>query len=540
MDKIFKDKNRDDEINRIFEAYDDDMDGKIPLSFLIEQVQMQGFNMLEEKYRFQEIQEYINSLPLKSKSEIDCNHFAKLIEMTDGEFIEKALLGKLIVPDFSEFTESIAKIYDIVEHVKDGENASYIPQLAEVDSNLFSIAACTVDGQQCDIGDSDTYFCVQSCSKAITYCIAVEESGIDYVHKHVGKEPSGASFNKNFLNPQNLPHNPMINSGAIMTAALVSPDLEMYKRYEYVKKFWSSLAGGARIGFQNATYLSEKDTASRNFCLGHMMKDAKAFPENINLEEVLDFYFQICSLETTSKDMAIIAASLANGGVCPMTKKRIFKEDTVNHCLSLMHSCGMYDYSGEWAYSVGIPAKSGVGGCVFLVVPKVMGICIFSPRLDSRGNSVRGIEASKLLLKEYTMHRYDNLKGVVTPFSHKVSLLQSMAEQKNEFTKDLLNAVADDDLHHLQCILEEVKEENFDINSIKDYDDVTPAHVACSFGHEEILHYLIELDAEFRDITDKWGKSPLDRASEAGHKEVVKILHKLYHSDRDHSTGDRD
>ncbi len=191
----------------------------------------------------------------------------------------------------------------------------------------------------------------------------------------------------------------------------------------------------------------------------------------------------------------------------------------------------MYDFSGEWAYSVGIPAKSGVGGCVFLVVPKVMGICIFSPRLDSRGNSVRGIEASKLLLKEYTMHRYDNLKGVVTPFSRKMSLLQSMAEQKNEFTKDLLNAVADDDLHHLQCLLEEAKEENFDINSIKDYDDVTPAHVACSFNHEEILQYLIELDANFKDVKDKWGKSPLDRASEAGHKEVVKILHKLYQTD---------
>jgi glutaminase len=170
-----------------------------------------------------------------------------------------------------------------------------------------------------------------------------------------------------------------------------------------------------------------------------------------------------------------------------------------------MHACGMYDYSGEWAYSVGIPAKSGVGGCVFLVVPKVMGICIFSPRLDERGNSVRGIEVSKLLLKEYTMHRYDNLKGVVTPFSMKMSLLQSMSEQRNEFTKDLLNAVADDDLHHLQCLLEEAKEANFDINSIKDYDDVTPAHVACSFNHEEILQYLIELDADFKDLKYKWG-----------------------------------
>ena len=116
-----------------------------------------------------------------------------------------------------------------------------------------------------------------------------------------------------------------------MTAALVQPKLEMYKRYEYIKEFWSKLAGGSRIGFQNATYLSEKDTASRNFCLAHMMKDADAFPKGTDIEETLDFYFQICSLEVTSKDMAIIAASLANGGKCPLTNQRIFKEDTVNH-----------------------------------------------------------------------------------------------------------------------------------------------------------------------------------------------------------------
>jgi glutaminase len=159
------------------------------------------------------------------------------------------------------------------------------------------------------------FFCVQSCSKAISYCIAVEENGIDKVHKHVGREPSGASFNKNFLNVGNLPHNPMINSGAIMTCALIQPKLEMYQRYEYIIKFWSNLAGGSKIGFQNATYLSEKDTASRNFCLAHMMKDAGSFPEGTSLEDTLDFYFQICSLELSSKDMAIIAASLANGGV---------------------------------------------------------------------------------------------------------------------------------------------------------------------------------------------------------------------------------
>lgn len=316
-----------------------------------------------------------------------------------------------------------------------------------------------------------------------------------------------------------------------MTASLIQQDLPQYKRFEYVKRFWEELSGGGQVGFQNATYLSEKDTASRNFCLGHMMMNVKAFPKGVNLEEALEFYFQLCSLEIKPKDMAVVAATLANGGVCPLTNKRIFQEDTVNHVLSIMHSCGMYDYSGEWGYSVGIPAKSGVGGCVYLVIPKVMGICVFCPRLDERGNSVRGIEVSKLLLKEYTMHRYDNLKGVVTPFSYKDSLLQSIAEQENNFRIDLLNAVDFDDLYQLQALIELAKEDKFDINSIKDYDDVTPAHLCCSAGHEEILLYLIKLDADFQNIKDKWGYTPIQRAHRAGNNNIIELLNKIFSSE---------
>jgi glutaminase len=312
---------------------------------------------------------------------------------------------------------------------------------------------------------------------------------------------------------------------------LVGQGLPLYKKFEYVKKFWEGLAGGGTVGFQNATYLSEKDTASRNFCLGHMMMNSKAFPKGTNLEETLEFYFQLCSLEIKSKDMAVVAATLANGGVCPLTNQRIFKEETVNHVLSIMHSCGMYDYSGEWGYSVGIPAKSGVGGCVYLVVPKVMGICVFCPRLDERGNSVRGIEVSKLLLKEFTMHRYDLLKGVVTPFSYKKSLLQSLAEQENSFRIDVLNAIDFDDLYQLQSLIEMVKESNFDINSIKDYDGVTPAHLCCSAGHEEILLYLIKLDADFLNVQDKWGTTPIERARRAGKENITALLDRIYSLD---------
>lgn len=148
MEKILEQQQKDEEIRRIFEAYDDDMDGKIQMSFIIDELDIQGLKILEEKIRFKEIREFIKSLDGKKKAFISLDDFTKIMDMKDGDLIKRALLGKLIVPDFLEFTESIKNIFSIVEGNTGGNNASYIPQLAEVDPNLFAIAACTVDGQQ--------------------------------------------------------------------------------------------------------------------------------------------------------------------------------------------------------------------------------------------------------------------------------------------------------------------------------------------------------------------------------------------------------
>ena len=256
------------------------------------------------------------------------------------------------------------------------------------------------------------------------------------------------------------------------------------------------------------------------------MMNAKAFPKDANHEEALDLYFQLCSLQLKPKSMAIVAATLANEGVCPITGVRVFHEETVNHVLSVMYSCGMYDYSGEWGYSVGIPAKSGISGCIYLVIPKVMGICIYSSRIDQKGNSVRGVEVSKLLLREFTMHRYDFLKGVVTPFSNKHNLTKSCSERQ-QFFADLLDSVNNDDLAQLQRLIESIKDDHFDINLIKDYDDVTLAHLCCSAGHVQILLYLINLGADFWNIQDKWELTPYERAIAAKNENIIEALNKV-------------
>ncbi|ORY47769.1 glutaminase-domain-containing protein [Rhizoclosmatium globosum] len=332
------------------------------------------------------------------------------------EVVTRALQGTLAIPDFQRFKQGVKEIFEQVrEKELGGSVAKYIPQLASVDPNLFAVSFCSIDGQRFNLGDADVDFSIQSCSKPITYSIALEEQGAAKVHSHVGKEPSGQSFNHmSLLVKRKLPHNPMINAGAIMTSSLIQVGMPLYKRFGKVTEIWSELFGGKKVGFNNSVYLSEKDTADRNYALAYMMKEAGAFPENTNLYESLEFYFQCCSLEASTDKMAILAATYANGGICPITNTHVFDPSTVRNCISLMASCGMYDYSGEWNFQVGLPAKSGVGGAIWVVVPNVGGFCCYSPPVDELGNSTKGLEFFKMLSERYAFHMMEpqRLRGL--------------------------------------------------------------------------------------------------------------------------------
>ena len=207
----------------------------------------------------------------------------------------------------------------------------------------YGLAVCTVQGQRFTHGDAAIPFCVQSSSKPLTYCMATELHGEATVHRHIGHEPNGRAFNATVLKkPEGIPHNPFINAGAIMAASLVKMEETEDARFDYVTSVWSRLTGGGKIGFQNSTYMGERATASRNFCLGYMMAEEDAFPAGTDLIKTLESYFMYCSLEITCEQMSVVAATLANGGICPLTEDRVFQKQTVTHCLSLMLSCGMY------------------------------------------------------------------------------------------------------------------------------------------------------------------------------------------------------
>jgi glutaminase len=247
---------------------------------------------------------------LSGPEELNETDFNSLQDCSPALF-EQVLAGQLAIPQFHDFCTDLEQIYDKVSNERGGKLADYIPQLQRVDPEKYAVAVCSIDGQRAAFGDADDSFCVQSCSKPITYCLALEEHGEEEVHRYVGAEPSGKTFNELALNSKGLPHNPMINAGAIMCGALIKAGSESADRFDYVISKWREFAGGMKIGFDNAVYLSERQTADRNFALGYFMREKKAFPPDSDLLDCLDFYFQCCSIEASTKALSVIAATLA-------------------------------------------------------------------------------------------------------------------------------------------------------------------------------------------------------------------------------------
>lgn len=319
-------------------------------------------------------------------------------------FILQVLDGNLAIRNFPVFENRIANIYAHAEAATGGTVASYIPELAKQDPDSFGLAVCSIDGQRMALGEADTPFCLQSVVKPLNYALALGLNGERYVHHHVGREPSGQGFNELTLNRDNRPHNPMINSGAIMCCAMIRPGHPVDERFDMLMRFWNSAIGSQACSFDEAVYHSEQATAERNFALMRLMDSHGVFPEGSQPERALDLYFRSCAISLDCRALSVAAATLANGGVCPLTGHRIAEPAAIRNTLSLMLTCGMYDFSGEFAFVVGLPAKSGVSGGLMLVVPGVCGIGLWSPPLDQLGNTVRGLEFSRRLVEAFPFH----------------------------------------------------------------------------------------------------------------------------------------
>jgi glutaminase len=300
----------------------------------------------------------------------------------------------------SPVVEYLGRLLDEYRELEEGQVASYIPELARADPGWFGICVVTADGHVYEVGDTDLAFTIQSISKPFVFGMALEDRGRDVVLQHVGVEPSGNPFNAIVVDDRNRPFNPMVNSGAIVATGLIDARDHDHRMDRIVDTF--SHYAGRRLTLDETVYRSESATGDRNRAIAHLMRSFDMLSGDV--DDVIDAYFRQCSLLVTCRDLATMAATLANRGTNPITGNRALEPRYVENVLSVMSTCGMYDYAGEWVYTVGLPAKSGVAGGVVAVLPGQLGIGVFSPPLDARGNSARGIKVCQRISADFDLH----------------------------------------------------------------------------------------------------------------------------------------
>ena len=302
--------------------------------------------------------------------------------------------------NFLPLNNFLKDIYDRNLSNFSGNTADYIPELSRVDPSQFGIALASSDGYVHEIGDSSNIFTIQSISKAFVYSLALELVGEEAVNDIIGVEPSGEAFNSIRFQEDNRPFNPMINAGAIACTALIC-SVEKSNAFHRILEIMSRFAG-RNLDLDEKVFESENITGDRNRAIAWLLKNNQIIKSDV--DQSLITYFKQCSLLVSAKDLAVMGATLACNGINPVTKERVISVRNAIKTMSIMVSAGMYDFSGEWIYKVGFPAKSGVGGGIIATLPSQFGLGTFSPLLDQQGNSVRGIEVCKMISSYYNLH----------------------------------------------------------------------------------------------------------------------------------------
>eukprot|EP00041_Stephanoeca_diplocostata_P015325 m.292289 g.292289 ORF g.292289 m.292289 type:complete len:941 (-) comp19996_c0_seq2:228-3050(-) len=439
-----------------------------------------------------------------------------------GEIVPNALSGQMVIPDFSDFEKMVGEIFADKRKVTGGQVDNHIKPLAGVDETKYAMSITTVSGQRLSFGDADECFSCQALSQVVLYAEALREFGADYVHQHVGREPSGFDSHAMALKkirqrdaPKRtaIPHNPFLTSGGIMCTSLLRPKEPESMRLAHFLKAWTSLCG-KRVEFDPTVMVAERSSADRSIALAYMMKECHAFQgEDIDIDETLELYFSSRAVTVNTDMLATAAATLANGGTNPLTNVNVYDPDVCKNVMSLMLTAGMNDFSGEWTFSVGLPAKSATSGALMIVVPNVLGIAIWSPSVDDRGNSLRGVEIGKALVENFSFHHLDSH----TMHSTKIDPCLSKQAQDTEAMFMLMYAATSGDSLKLEMLAKSGQNVN-----TADYDGRTALHVAAAEGHIDCVHVLLELGAT--ESQDRWGNTAFNDAVRGENAEIIALL----------------
>ncbi|WP_110239117.1 glutaminase A [Nocardioides gilvus] len=296
-----------------------------------------------------------------------------------------------LLPDRAEVAEAVAQAYEEARANDDGDVADHIPSLAEVDPDLFGICVTHVDGGCHDAGDAEFEFSIQSISKAFVYALVSEAYGPDVLHEKVGVNNTGLPFNSVMAIELNDGHplNPMVNAGALATTAQVTGDTPD-EQWDRILTGLSAFAGRP-LELDEEVHRSEAGANQRNEAIARLLESYGRIEDPV---ATVDLYTKQCSLRVSAHDLAVMGATLADGGVNPVTGEQVVSEQVCRDTLAVLASTGMYEKSGEWLFRVGLPGKSGVSGGIVTIAPGKGGMGVFSPRLGSAGNSVRGEQAT--------------------------------------------------------------------------------------------------------------------------------------------------
>lgn len=299
----------------------------------------------------------------------------------------------------SQIHDAVSKAYEDCKSITGGQNANYIPFLANIDPNLFGISLVLPDGTVFNAGDTDYRFGVESVSKVFTAILVMRQVGAEAVLRKIGADATGLPFNSIFaiLLEKDHPSTPLVNAGAITACSMVEPAGDSWGKWEAIANNFTDLCG-SESQVLDELYRSESETNFNNRSIAWLLKNYNRIYDDVTMS--LDLYTRQCSIGVTASQLAICAATIANGGLNPVTGKQVFDRSLAPKITTLISSVGFYQTTGDWLYTSGILAKSGVGGGVLGVLPGVFGIAAFAPPLDTAGNSVKAQAAVKSVMSQ--------------------------------------------------------------------------------------------------------------------------------------------
>ncbi|XP_068579601.1 glutaminase liver isoform, mitochondrial [Cebidichthys violaceus] len=486
-------------------------DGRININQFFEAIWSSGLHRSDPRLR--ECFFHLRKLQ-DAEGSVDRNIFHRCITGFVS-LILKALQGRFVIPDFSTFTEETQKLFSRCRQlslVQEKEKES-------MDSTKWGISICTVDGQRLSLGDWAGPLVLGEVSWPLVYGVAVELLGSELVHRYVGVENYSRHDSPFTLTKTGIPHSPLTETGAMVTTSLLQLAgrlcAEEEEKYDSVLNVVRRLCNKEHVNLNCTSYQSSRTSSVRLHALSFYLQEKKCFPDKVDVNAALDLMLQCSSTEITCESGAVMAASLANGGLCPLSGDQVLSQAATRSTLSVMQVAGMKDYSSTFLFKTSVPAASGSHGVLLSVVPGVLGLVAFSPETDACGNPWRAVHFCQELISTFQLHSFD----IRTPFRQVLVYRQWKAESEGYQIMNVLLAAFKGDVQTLRRYFLS----GVDVNAV-DYDGRSALHIAAAEGHADVVRFLLQNTRTDPNLRDRWGSSPLQEARRHNREAVVLLL----------------